>query len=72
MEPAQSIISKFGSARAVAKIVGVHRTRIHAWKRPKDRGGTGGSIPMGHAEKLLDAAKERGIDLSPEHFFLKK
>lgn len=68
MEPAQSIIRKFGGPNAVAAIVGVHRTRVSNWMRAKGSGGTGGTIPFKHAAKLIEAATELGINLSADDF----
>lgn len=36
--------------------------------RAKDVGGTGGIIPFKHVPALLDAAKEKGIELSADDF----
>lgn len=68
MEPASSIIEMLGGPTKVAGIVGVHRTRVSNWKRPREVGGTGGIIPHWHVEKLIDAARAEGVDLSPQDF----
>lgn len=68
-EPATSIIKKFEGLKAVAEITGISRHSVMFWRYPRDRRGTGGLIPSRHAVKLLAAAKERGIDLSPADFF---
>lgn len=68
MEPARSIIASLGGDTAVAKIAGVHRTRVSNWKRPKEAGGTGGTIPFKHVPALLAAASEKGIALSADDF----
>jgi hypothetical protein len=68
MEPAQTIIRKFGGPSAVSTIVGVHRTRVSNWQRAKRSGGTGGIIPQKHHRKLIDYALERGINLSADEF----
>lgn len=70
MEPAQTIIRKLGGPSAVAEVVGVHRTRVSAWQRPRDSGGTNGRVPQGHIQKLLRFAKERDIPLSAEDFLI--
>jgi hypothetical protein len=62
MEPASSIIIKLGGAPKVAALVGVHRTRVYLWMRPRSVGGTGGNIPQAHQLTILRAAKEAGID----------
>jgi hypothetical protein len=68
MEPAATIIHKLGGPTFVAAIVGVHRTRVSNWMRPREKGGTGGNIPHWHAAKLLAYAKANNIDLAPIDF----
>lgn len=68
MEPAQSIIRKLGGPNVVAEIAGVHRTRVSNWARPKESGGTGGTIPFRHVPKLIEAAHERGVEISADDF----
>lgn len=69
MEPAQTIIRKLGGPTLVAKALGLHRTRVSNWRRPKRAGGTDGVIPQKHITRLLVIAAERGIALSPADFF---
>jgi hypothetical protein len=69
LEPAKTIIDICGGPEAVASMVGVHRTNVYRWTYPEDRGGTNGLIPTRQQAKLLTAARDRGIDLRPEHFF---
>jgi hypothetical protein len=64
MTPASIIVDRFGGAAVVAQIVGVHRTRVYYWLRPKEQGGAGGRIPQNHHLKLLGAAAERGLPLT--------
>lgn len=68
MEPAQSIINSLGGSAAVATIVGVHRSRVWNWTRPKEKGGTGGVIPFRHAPLLIHAAQKLGIELNANDF----
>lgn len=68
LEPAESIISKLGGPAVVASVVAVHRTRVSNWKRPKDKGGTGGLIPQQYHRILLDHARDNSIALSAEEF----
>lgn len=69
-EPAASVIKMCGGLVAVAEMLGVHRTSVGRWTGPAGRHGTGGMIPSWHQGPLLSAARKRGIDLRPEHFFL--
>lgn len=50
-------------------MTGRHRSNVHRWMHPVDRGGTGGLIPADVQPILLAAARRAGIDLRPEHFF---
>lgn len=68
LEPAQTIISRLGGPAAVAKLVSVHRTRVSNWKRPRDKGGTGGLIPQQYHRTLLDHAELNAIPLAAEDF----
>jgi hypothetical protein len=68
MEPASTIIRQLGGPNKVAEIAGVHRTRVSNWKRPSERGGTGGVIPLKHIPKLIAAAKEAGVKMSADDF----
>lgn len=69
MEPASTIIKRCGGPTKVANHLGIHRTRVHAWRSSKDKGGTDGIIPMKHAQVLLRDAEALGADLKPEDFF---
>jgi len=68
MEPAASIIDRLGGVTRVASIVGVHRTRVSNWKRPRQVGGTNGRVPQDYHVTLLDHARENGIPLSAADF----
>lgn len=69
MEPANKIITALGGPTEVAKILGVHRTRVSMWKAPKEKGGTDGLIPMWHAVKLFKIAKDADLDITASSFF---
>ncbi|WP_082637649.1 hypothetical protein [Bradyrhizobium retamae] len=68
LEPAETIISRLGGPAVVASLVAVHRTRVSNWKRPKQKGGTGGLIPQQYHRRLLDHAAQNSIELSAEDF----
>jgi hypothetical protein len=38
------------------------------WQAPRERGGTNGLVPYRHIQKLLDLAREKGVDLAPGDF----
>ncbi|HEV7344176.1 MAG TPA: hypothetical protein VGN60_00895 [Devosia sp.] len=68
LEPANSIIERFGGNMVVRSITGVSRTRVYRWTRPKSEGGTGGLIPTDHAITLLRYAKKHGVEVSAADF----
>jgi hypothetical protein len=68
MQPASRVVAELGGPTKVAKIVGIHRTRVSAWQRPRASGGTDGRIPQDHHAKLLAFARSNGIALSAEDF----
>lgn len=67
--PAEKIIEKFGGAGELARALGVAPSTVYRWVYPRNRRGTGGIIPPENHLKILDLARERGIEISPEDFF---
>lgn len=59
LDPADKVIRSFGGAVALGKLIGLHRTQIHRWRMPKERGGCDGIIPRSHHVKLLELAADR-------------
>lgn len=53
LQPAYGVIVKCGGIDATAKIVNRHRSVVNRWLMPRERGGTGGQVPMRHAQILL-------------------
>lgn len=68
LEPAATIIARFGGADAVREITGASRTRVYRWTQPKEAGGTGGTIPTEHALKLLAFAQKHQVSISAADF----
>lgn len=69
MEPALTIIGICGGFEAVAMLTDRSEIRVRRWTYPKARGGTDGLIPADCQQVLMRAARDRGLPLSPEHFF---
>lgn len=69
MTQADHIIEKCGGVAVVCQITGVDKSRVHRWRTPKERGGSGGFIPARHHPVILQGARLRGIDLTPDDFF---
>ena len=69
MAAAKRVIDKMGGIQATADIVGTSHSWVARWTYERARGGTDGVIPAKYQQVLLDAARERGIDLTPADFF---
>ena len=67
-DPAATIIATLGGLSVVAKAAGVSVVTAQRWRFPVSNGGTGGFIPRKHHPRLIELAKERGIDLSVAAF----
>ena len=69
INPASKIIEKCGGHHAVASMLGIHPSRVYRWTYPPERGGTGGIVPSKHQARLMIAARQMGVELSPNDFF---
>lgn len=69
MEPASTIIELCGGVSAVSEMTGRDVSRVHRWTYAREKGGSNGLIPTDAAQDLMRVARERGIPLTPEHFF---
>lgn len=79
LDPAHGVIRKFvgpqgrlaDGINAVCKITGRSYTQVYRWMRSKEKGGTGGMIPIDQAQQLIDWARKgkRRVDLDPRDFF---
>lgn len=68
MEPAKTIIKRLGGEAKVAEITGTAFTAPYRWQHPREKGGTGGTIPQKHHRTLIDYARANGIPLSTDEF----
>lgn len=69
LEPAKTIIEICGGVRAVAVVSNRSEVRVRRWGYPVDKGGSGGLIPAEIQQVLMQAARQNGWPLRPEHFF---
>lgn len=68
MEPARTIIERFGGPAVVSQITGTAYTAPYRWQHAREKGGTGGLIPQKHHLRLLEHARANGIELSASDF----
>lgn len=67
--PAARVIAACGGVKRTAELVGRHPTAVNRWMMPKEKGGTGGTVPAKAAEKLMAIAKEMGLKIEGADFF---
>lgn len=79
LEPARTIIEKIGGEKAqsisakcirVGEIIGLDRSRVYRWMRPRQAGGRDGLVPDKYQRVLLEYARANKIDLSASDFFV--
>lgn len=70
LDPAFSVILRFGGVEAMSDITGLPEKTIRRWMRSRQRGGTGGIIPHWHHEFLLGRARDIGISISRADFMV--
>lgn len=59
-----------GGPKKVATFLNLSTGAPSRWYAPKDRKGCGGLIPSEHIPNLCQMAKERGLFLEPNMFFI--
>ena len=59
MTPAEYVIEKYGSEKAVSDALGLHWTTPYNWRY------RGGMIPVAQLQKILADARTRGIRIDP-------
>lgn len=69
LDPARTVIAKAGGVEAVVAVTGKHISRVYRWMRSKEKGGTGGIIPPGSANAILQHAQKTGLPISASDFF---
>lgn len=69
MSIAEQVIAKCGGVAATAEMCGRTHSWVRKWTYPKNRNGRGGVVPHDDATRLLHAAAQLGIPLTPYDFF---
>jgi hypothetical protein len=62
--PADIVIERFGGVRPLARLLELNHSSVARWPAPKTKRGSGGLVPSQYHRRLLDLARERGIELS--------
>lgn len=65
MNPAASVIQKFGGVRPLARLLNVSPSTVCRWQKPKP-GGTGGMIQAQYHGTLLGLARRKKIALTAD------
>lgn len=66
MRPADIVISRFQGVRPLARLLGKDPSTIHRWRMPAAKGGLDGRVPSQVQVRLLELAKEHGVDLTAD------
>ena len=64
MAPAEYIVNLFGTLRAIADPLGLHRSTVLRWSYPTAQGGLDGQIPIRYHAPIVELAKAKGLVLS--------
>lgn len=67
---ADHVIEKCGGFKQVSDWLGIDLSAVYRFTYPRERGGTDGVIPARHQTALLQKARENGVDLCPNDFFV--
>lgn len=62
--PADKVIAKLGGVRATARALGLNSSSVSRWRMPPEKRGLGGRVPSVHQSRILQIARERGVDLT--------
>lgn len=62
--PASKVIAKLGGVRATARALELNPSSVSRWTAPVEKRGLGGRVPSIHQAKILQIARERGVDLT--------
>lgn len=63
MSQVERISAKFGGQKRLADSIGLHYSAVSQMKRRR------GLIPVKHHQAIIDAARQRGIEITPNDFF---
>lgn len=66
MRPADIVISRFHGVRPLARLLKKDPSTIHRWKMPAKKGGLDGRVPSQVQVRLLELAKEHGVELTAD------
>ncbi len=64
LEPAKTVLSRFGGAGPLAFRLHLDRSTVHRWALPRERTGGGGLVPAKYHQRLLALAAAEGIPLT--------
>lgn len=66
LRPADIVISRFDGVRPLARLLGKDPSTIHRWRMPAAKGGLDGRVPSQVQVRLLELAKEHGVELTAD------
>ena len=63
LEPATTLIELIGGPKVAADVCKLKRLQVWRWTVPKNKGGTGGTVPQRHHAAIIRHVREQGIEL---------
>lgn len=68
LSPVEYVIKILAQGKVVkaAKIIGCDRSTLYRWRGPSGKRGCNGEIPGKMHKKIIEIARERGLDLTAE------
>lgn len=67
--PASYVIYVFGGVHKTARAIGRTAGAVSRWRAPINQNGCGGRIPSTVHMAILDIAKKKGLDITPNDFY---
>lgn len=64
MQPARSVVDKFGGCRQLARILTIHPSTISRWTSSAAVKGTDGRIPQKYWGRIIVAAQDQGFTVT--------
>lgn len=72
LSPAEYVIHVFGGVRATARALDKYPSTISKWQNRKTEDGLLGQIPGSAQRQILEVAKAKGLDITPQDLIFGK
>jgi len=69
MNIAEQVIKKCGGVARTAEITKRTESAVYRWTYPKEKGGTGGIVPVDAQHAIMAAARDGKVEVTADDFF---